>query len=83
MVYLFFQEEQEVIFSVSVFERVSVLFSGTQKNSSDNSSGCLFCLSLSKSQKIWLCYKDNKSYKHLKLINACRIQETSVKLVSH
>lgn len=47
MVYLFFQEEQEVIFSVSVFKKVSVLFSGTQKTSSDNSSGWVCVLPLS------------------------------------
>lgn len=80
---IYFQEEQKVIFSVSVFERVSVLFSGTQKTSSDNSSGWVSVLPLFVKNTKEMCYKDNKSYNHLKIINTCRKQETSITLVSN
>lgn len=81
MVIYFCQEEQKSIFSVSVFERVSVLFSGTQKTSSDNSSGWVSVLPLSVKNTKDMSYKYNKNYNHLKIMNTCRIQETSIKLV--
>lgn len=68
-----------MIFSVSVNEKVSVLFSGTQQK--NDSSGWVPVLPLSVQNTKDMSYKENKNYNHLKLMNTCRIQEPSIKLV--
>lgn len=81
MVIYFSKKNKKWYFPYLCLKKVSVLFSGTpQKN---DSSGWVSVLPLSVKNTKEMCYKDNKTYNHLKIINTCRIQETSVKLVSH